>query len=190
MKTDGTRTFRLDCDCGCDSGLIFTADGENVFVDAVVSKFYAGQNAIRSAISETLRLAFGKRRNRWIVEIVTNEDALRNLAEFLKANRPLEYGREENSSHLRLEDDADLNLCFVDLMCDMPRTKVLAGKAFRCSEIVLKRRGTEALARKIERTLERPTTRLGNEAKWKAPNLERGRKGTHGTATGFPYRRA
>lgn len=188
MKTDGMRMFRLDCECGCDSGLVFRADGEDVFVSAVVSKFYAGQNPIRSAISETLRLAFGKRKNRWIVGIVTNEDALRNLAEFLKANCPLEYGSEENSSRLRFEDDAELNLCFVDLMCDMPRTKVLAGKAFRCSEIVLKRRGTEALVRRIERTLERPTTRFGNEKKRKSSAT--GRRKRRNTGTSFPSHRA
>ena len=161
----GKKEFILLCSCGCDSGFAFKIGDGEVYADAFESKFYSDQNAVRNRIKTTARLAFSReRKNRWLVGTTVPASELRKLRDFLAENvETLETRKEKNFSHFRIEYDSVLDLCFVDLMCDLDVLEVLRGRYYKCSEMILDKRGAERLIARIDDAFANPVRRDGKK---------------------------
>ena len=143
--------YVLQCNCGCNDGFVFAADGE-LYVSSFSGDFGTMQETVRDRLARRLRLAFTGRK--WLKEVLVAPAELEGLRDFLAGCDLDDNGAAvENASHLRLEYDADIDLYTLALVCDLDPVSVLRGKEYRCCELVLDKAQVGRLVKKLDRAL-------------------------------------
>lgn len=132
-------TLVLLCSCGCDTGLVFRADEEDMYISLINGYFGERQKPLLTFLSEKFRFLF--RKNKFVAELMVHRTDLDNLMKFLSTHSLSETNRKPvNYAHLELEDmfseESKDDLYSLTLMCDMSKTMLLRNKLYKMGELV------------------------------------------------------
>lgn len=146
------------CSCGCNAGMLLKKTDDELIISFSEGSYYIRQEGFFDRLRRTFRLVFSKNKN--LIELVLKREDIEDIREFLE---DLQFDTNtppgKNEAFFRIEYDADIDIVFFSLECDMGILDLLRGREYRCYEICYNKKQTEAFIRKISSALEAPTRR-------------------------------
>lgn len=152
-------TFTLTCDCGCCEGIICANKHNVVYINGIMSSFFAYQRYDKLQI--TLR-AMSKKKNHIVSEAIVRKHQLEDFRDFLATalSKGLEDEPRKNDAHIEIEDfrigeEKDEDVFSFYICSDMKTSELLRGKVYRCFDIVLNKTDVESLIIKLNKILDK-----------------------------------
>ncbi len=136
------------CNCGCDDGLVARILDGVIYISFVSSDFYTKQTSFNK-IRFALKLFLGKR---IVKDIVTTDDKLIELRDFLLSTNYDNDEKTNNDSHLAFEYDVDFGY-MIYLISDINPNDAFKFNNHRLFEITLSKKERDLLVMKINKCL-------------------------------------